>query len=70
MKTIRFENPPISFNPSILFIEKQNEVYHKIYADGFQLGFIITRNNSWGFQTEKNLTDSDKQFLIDAAKLL
>ncbi|WP_184548240.1 hypothetical protein [Mucilaginibacter sp. FT3.2] len=71
MKTVRFDKPPISFNPYNLFIEKQNDVYHKIFADGFEIGYIITRNNEWVVQMEKYiLTDNDKEFLIDAAKQL
>jgi len=70
MDTVRFENPPLSFNASILFIEKQDEVCFKIFADGIPIGFIITRNDEWNCHIERNSTDPDKQFLIDAAKSL
>lgn len=71
MKTVRFDSPPISFEPSHLFVEKQDNVYYKIYADGFGIGHIITRNNEWSVQIgKKQLTAHDEEFLINAAKSL
>jgi len=71
MKIIRFENPQLSFNPKILFIEKQDEVKYKIFADGFEVGLILERNGYW-FVNHDNvaLTDKDKGFLIEGASKL
>ncbi len=71
MNAVRFDNPPISFNPTHLFITKQNEVSYEIHIDGFSKGHIITRNNEWAFQiADYTLTDKDKDFLIEGAKSL
>jgi hypothetical protein len=71
MKTVRFEKPPLSFNPQNLFVEKQNEANYKIFADGIEIGLIFERNGYW-FVNPYNLplTDEDKVFLIEAAKSL
>ena len=69
MKIIRFENPPLSFKPKILFIEQQeNGWQYRIYADGHEIGLLLYRN---GYAVENNsnieLTEEDKGFLINGA---
>jgi len=71
MKTVRFENPPLSFNPKILIIEKLAKAKYKIISDGLELGVLLVRDGYWILTPNDILiTEDDKEFLIIAAKEL
>ncbi|WP_299515640.1 hypothetical protein [Mucilaginibacter sp.] len=68
---MRFENPPLSFNPKVLFIEQQeNGWQYKIYADGTEIGLLLYRNDYEAIPNDNIVfTDEDKDFLINATSI-
>jgi hypothetical protein len=71
MEIVRLENPPLSFNPKIVFIEKQDNDWHfKIYADGNEIGLVIYRNDYAVLPNEGvKFTEEDKDYFINATSL-
>jgi|GEM_PF-6433603 len=71
MKTMRFENPPLSFKPKVLFIEQQeNGWQYKIYADGKEIGLLLYRNEYAVVPGDEIIfTDDDNEFLINATSI-
>ncbi len=71
MKRVRFEDPPLSFEPKTLLIEKLGKARYKIVADGSELGVLLVRDDYWLLTPNDMLiTEDDKEFLIIAAREL
>ncbi|MBB6111588.1 hypothetical protein SAMN05421821_113133 [Mucilaginibacter lappiensis] len=65
---MRLFNPPLSFNPKILFVTKNDHISYTISTDNGSIGWLITRN---GIDIDiqpngkQNITESDRDYIIN-----
>jgi hypothetical protein len=66
MQAMRIDNPELSFKPKTLFLQKEDDLKYLIFADGFNIGWLVVRNGHGVVPNEKEqFTEADENYIIE-----